>query len=41
MLWAQALLSRLAQVRTPDVPRANGFLRLEISNFNTRSNLLA
>ena len=41
MLWAQALLSRLAQVRTPDVPRANGFLRLEISNFNTRSNLIA
>jgi hypothetical protein len=40
MLWAQALLSRLAQVRTPDVPRRSEFLRLEISNFNTHSNLI-
>jgi hypothetical protein len=34
--------SRLAHVRTPQTCRGRGeFLRLEISNFNTRSNLIA
>jgi len=32
---------RLAQVRTPDCRERSEFLRLEISNFNTHSNLIA
>jgi hypothetical protein len=31
--------SRLAQVRTPDLPRRSEFMHLEISNFDMRSNL--